>query len=29
MLNWADNRAKLKKYAAIGQELAEFEDALK
>ncbi len=29
MLNWADNRAKSKKYAAIGQELAEFEEALK
>ena len=29
MLNWADNRAKLKKYAAIGKELAEFEEALK
>ena len=28
-LNWADNRAKLKKFAAIGKELAEFEDALK
>ena len=28
-LNWADNRAKLKKYAAIGKELAEFEEALK
>jgi len=28
-LNWADNRAKSKKYAAIGQELAEFEEALK
>jgi hypothetical protein len=27
-LNWADNRAKLKKYAAIGLELAEFEEAL-
>jgi hypothetical protein len=29
MLNWADNRAKSKKYAAIGKELAEFEEALK
>jgi hypothetical protein len=29
VLNWADNRAKSKKYAAIGQELAEFEEALK
>lgn len=29
MLNWADNRAKLKKYTAIGKELAEFEEALK
>jgi hypothetical protein len=28
-LDWADNRAKSKKYAAIGEELAEFEDALK
>jgi hypothetical protein len=28
VLNWADNRAKSKKYAAIGKELAEFEDAL-
>ena len=28
-LNWADNRAKSKKYAAIGEELAEFEAALK
>ena len=27
-LNWADNRPKLKKYAAIGLELAEFEAAL-
>lgn len=26
---WADNRAKTKKYAAIGEELAEFEAALK
>ena len=29
VLNWADNRAKSKKYAAIGKELAEFEEALK
>jgi hypothetical protein len=29
MLNWADNRAKSKKYAAIGAELAEFEEVLK
>ena len=28
-LQWVDNRAKSKKYAAIGKELAEFEDALK
>lgn len=28
-LQWADNRAKSKKYAAIGVELAEFEAALK
>ena len=28
-LEWIDNRAKSKKYAAIAQELAEFEDALK
>jgi hypothetical protein len=27
-LNWADNRAKLKKFAVIGKELAEFEEAL-
>ena len=27
-LNWADNRAKLKKFASIGKELAEFEEAL-
>ena len=26
---WADNKAKSKKYAAIAEELAEFEDALK
>lgn len=29
VLNWAENRAKSKKYATIGEELAEFEDALK
>ncbi|WP_180126554.1 hypothetical protein [Rhodoferax sp. BLA1] len=29
VLNWADNRAKSKKYAVIGKELAEFEEALK
>jgi hypothetical protein len=29
VLNWADNRAKSKKYAAIGKELAEFEEVLK
>lgn len=29
VLNWAHNRAKSKKYAAIGAELAEFEEALK
>ena len=29
VLNWAENRAKSKKYAAIGEELAEFEEALK
>ena len=28
-LQWADNKAKSKKYAAIAAELAEFEDALK
>ena len=28
-LNWADNRAKSKKYASIGKELAEFEEVLK
>jgi hypothetical protein len=28
-LQWADNKAKSKKYAAIAEELAEFEDALK
>ena len=29
VLNWAENRSKSKKYAAIGAELAEFEEALK
>jgi hypothetical protein len=29
VLKWTDNRAKSKKYAAIGEELAEFEEALK
>jgi len=29
VLNWADNRAKSKKYASIGKELAEFEEAIK
>jgi hypothetical protein len=29
VLNWADNRAKSRKYASIGKELAEFEEALK
>jgi hypothetical protein len=28
-LEWVDNRAKSRKYAAIAQELTEFEDALK
>ena len=28
-LQWIDNKAKSKKYAAIAQELAEFEDVLK
>ena len=28
-LQWVDNRAKSKKYAAIAQELTEFEEALK
>jgi hypothetical protein len=28
VLKWADNRAKSKKYAAIGEELAEFEQVL-
>ena len=27
-LEWIDNRAKSKKYASIGKELAEFEEAL-
>jgi hypothetical protein len=27
-LQWVDNRAKSKKYAAIAKELAEFEEAL-
>ena len=27
--HWADNRAKSRKYAVIGEELAEFEAALK
>jgi len=29
VLQWIDNRAKSKKYAAIGEELAEFEAALR
>jgi hypothetical protein len=29
LLNWADNKAKTKKYMAIAKELAEFEEALK
>jgi hypothetical protein len=29
MLNWADNKAKMKKFTAIGAELVEFEEALK
>jgi hypothetical protein len=29
VLNWTENRAKSKKYAAIAKELAEFEDALR
>jgi hypothetical protein len=29
VLDWAANRAKSKKYAAIGKELAEFEEALR
>ena len=28
-LKWIDNRAKSKKYASLGEELAEFEEALK
>lgn len=28
-LKWVDNKAKSKKYASIGEELAEFEEALK
>ena len=28
-LQWEDNKAKSKKYAAIAQELAEFEDVIK
>ncbi|NDP39442.1 MAG: hypothetical protein GZ093_11940 [Rhodoferax sp.] len=28
-LRWIDNRARSKKYAAIGKELAEFEEVLK
>ena len=28
-LEWIDNKAKSKKYAAIGQELVEFEEVLK
>jgi hypothetical protein len=28
-LQWIDNRSKSKKYASIGKELAEFEEALK
>jgi hypothetical protein len=28
-LQWADNKAKSKKYAAIAKELAEFEEVLK
>jgi hypothetical protein len=29
LLNWADNKAKTRKYTALATELAEFEDALK
>lgn len=29
LLKWVDNKAKSKKYASIGEELAEFEEALK
>lgn len=28
-LKWLDNRAKSKKYVSLGEELAEFEEALK
>jgi hypothetical protein len=28
-IEWVDNKAKSRKYAAIGKELAEFEDVLK
>jgi hypothetical protein len=28
-LRWVDNKAKSKKFAAIGSELAEFEEAIK
>ena len=28
-LKWIDNRAKSKKYASLGEELTEFEEALK
>jgi len=28
-MQWEDNRAKSKKYAAIGEELSEFEDVLR
>ena len=29
LLNWADNKAKTKKYTAIAAEFAEFEEVLK
>ena len=29
LLNWADNKAKTKKYTGIAAELAEFEEVLK
>ena len=29
VVKWIDNKAKSKKYASIGEELAEFEEALK
>ncbi len=29
VLKWADNKAKSRKYASIGEELAEFEEVLK